>query len=231
MQTPTAEHSSEVLVGLGTYNAARLGADERTAELRGLVVTRTDDLRAKLRARQDAQHAAVAASALADAADEQLDRDIRALSDAAYNAAGRRRDVPAFARLFPGGVTRYTQARLADQVEAAESLLRHLANVADDPRVVEHRPRIEASLERLKTAMAGVVEAQKAVEIARSQEVLSRMAFVATYVSTYGAVVQALGSKAAAEPFFRRFRSSHAPTDVEADVPAPEAATVAPAVA
>ena len=48
---------------------------------------------------------------------------------------------------------------------------------------------------------------------------VAHSAFVATYVSTYGAVIEKLGARRLAEPFFRRFRAE--PDADEPEIPPP----------
>ena len=219
MQTPTTSQSTPLLIRLGVYTQGRLTADTRTRELAPLCKQRTDDIRAARRARESAQEGLIVTEAFADAADDGLDLTTRAFADAVYNAAGRDRGAMAWKRVFPGGVTPFTQPRLADQVEAAKGLLRHLGTLGTDPVVAEHKPRIEAGLADLTAALAPVKKAAADLEAARTAEYLARSAFVATYVSTYGAVIEKLGARRLAEPFFRRFRAE--PDADEPETPPP----------
>ena len=225
MQTPTLDRSSETLTRLGVYSTSRINADPRTRDLAALLKTRTDDIRQKKREREDAQDRLVDTEAVADAADEGLDLSIKYLADDVYNAAGRSRRSPRYRRIFPKGATPYTQPRLFDQDESTDELLRHLDKLADDPVVAEHRPEIEARHNTLKEALAQYKEAVADVQNAKSAEYLAKSAFIVTYVSTYGSVVEAVGSKGLAEPFFRRFRTRRPRSEAPA---APDATPAVP---
>lgn len=218
MQAPTTAQSSDVLVRLGTYLYARLAAGPATRALVATVQTRTDEVARTALARQEKARALVVAEAGADAAEEALELPVKTFGDALYNACGRDRRAPRFRAVAPDGFAVLTQPRRQDQVDAAERLLRRLESLPDEPLVPEHRPKVEAGVTALKEALAPVATAAAELERARTAEYLARAAFVATYVSTYGALVATLGSKAAAERYFLRFRAE-APT-VEPEPPA-----------
>lgn len=220
MQTPTPERSSDMLVRLGVYSTARLAASPQTSDLVPLLRARTDDLRQARRGREEAHDQLMDTEAVADAADAAMDLAIKVMADDAYNTGGRSYSSLQYRRIFPNGQAPYTQPRLFDQVETTGSLLGHMDNLADDPVVARHRPEIEARHSALTAALVPYGDAVKGLGAARSSEYLAKVAFCATYVSTYGAVVQALGAKPLAEPFFRRFRARSAP------VYAPEAPDV-----
>ena len=209
MQSPTQQQGSRLLIRLGVYTQSRVGIDPRTRPLLVLLTAKTDDLRIKLRAREDADEQVIITEAGADASDEGFDSAFMAFADAVKNAAGRNYNSPLYKKILPHGTVRYTQPRLFDQVTAGGDLFRHLdlPEVKQEPIVQEHRPKLEAKLDELKKSLNPYQQSVERVAVLRGAEYLSRAAFIRTYTATFGGVLAAVGTKQEAERFFRRFRA------------------------
>ena len=147
---------------------------------------------------------------------KQRTDDIRAALRARETAHEGLIVAEAFADAADDGLDLTTRA-FADAVYNACG--RDRGTLAPEPAIAEHKPRIEAGLADLTAALAPVKKAAADLEAARTAEYLARSAFVATYVSTYGAVIEKLGARRLAEPFFRRFRAE--PDADEPETPPP----------
>lgn len=208
MQTPDPTVSSAGLYKLGLYTSGRLALGDETAPLAAPLRAAGDDMRAKALAREAAENDDLQAQTLVDHREGAHDRTLKAFVDAAYNACNRNRKHPRFERLFPKGTAALTLPRGDAQLAFSETYLMHLDGIAAaEPLVAEFRGGIADTLEGLRTAVLHRRETTAAVVATRTAELIARQTFCATYVATYGALIELTGSKVTAENYFRRYRN------------------------
>ena len=84
-----------------------------------------------------------------------------------------------------------------------------MVRVKKRSRIEIHLPKIKAGLENLENALEPYRNTLNELQNIKTDEIIAKKEFIATYVSTYGAVVQVMGSKKQSESFFKRSRSKN----------------------
>jgi hypothetical protein len=216
VQLPKENQHYSVRVRYGVYVARRL----RRAKLSPLseaVASATSEVRAKGRARDDAEDAVQEALADRDAADISLDT---IASTARVTLAGRGlkavKESP-YVHIYPDGVAYYTAAPLAQQAnryrELAERLQKYLP--ADDV-CLEHVPAVLAGISDFQASMDALHEARRAKSMLATDLEATEDAWRHLLERTYGALIEQFGKGALVESFFPQVKRASS-RDKDAD--------------
>ena len=208
MRTPRQSKSSESIYKLGLYTIAKLQSNPKTRHLAVTLKEKADLMISLSQTKQRLEFTLMSQEGVCDYEDEQLDLDVRYFSDSLFNESDRDRQSARYLRMFSGGLASVIQHRLFSQLTEGRKLVQRMESVAEDEPLAEiHLPKIKAGLENLENALEPYRNTLNELQNIKTDEFIAKKEFIATYVSTYGAVVQVMGSKKQSESFFKKIRS------------------------
>jgi hypothetical protein len=222
MDLPGMANSHHIYVTLGVAHEAALLADPATAHLAESVRTATQQVREAGNRRQAASERSVAALALRNRADYELDRLVRRVDLDALRLSDRDRKRSPYRDLFPHGVTSVVTAPLQreiDQVRTIENRIREIPDLASQAEPLKTaREQLESTIAAYREAVRVEAEAAAALAVAKSDWLRQMRA-------SYGALLVLFGDRRRAESYFARTRDSGTEADEQEPAPGGSPAT------
>lgn len=191
MDMPGDSAGSDSLIELGVYTLAALGADRSGTELAAALASKQDGLRAAKRGRDASDEGAIAAGALAVAAEVDLEGVLRRIDSRALEAVNKKRGLEPYATLLPGNLTQAlapvgrAQAAEASRIAnlLAPSTGARLAGVTDE--LAGFAPELRARVAAFVTRIEGLEAAEVAAVAAYGAELTARRVWREQYRKTH----------------------------------------------
>jgi len=191
MDMPGDDAGSDVLIEYGVYTLAALGADRSATEIATPFEAKQSVLRAAQRGRRASGEAVIAAGALAEAAEIEVEAVVRRVETRALESVNKKRSQEPYATLFPGNLTgalapvgraqATVATRIADFLAPREGA--RLSGVSDE--VASFAPELREKLTAFGARLDGVDAAEAAAVAAFAAELTARRQWREHYRKTH----------------------------------------------
>jgi hypothetical protein len=232
MDMPGESAGSEVLIDLGVYSLAALGADRSAADIKTAFEGKQDALRAAKRGRDASDEAVIAAGALVIAAEVEVEGVVRKIDSRTLELVNKKRGLEPYATLLPGNLaqalapTGRAQAAEANRIAnlLAPATGARLAGITDE--IANLAPELRACIAVFVTRIEGLEAAETAAVAAYGAELTTRRVWREQYRKTH-ALLTALypSDRRKVESFFKPAKKTKKAATPNGGDPRPSAPT------
>lgn len=220
MRMPGMTASSRTLRKHSVYTIVRLRARPATAALAVALAKSQDTMTEATGIRERAEEETLAALAIRDEADANLDRIIVRISLSMLESVANRREDPAYRRLFPDGAHAVTSLPILAEIARVGILEERLAERPDEATAKEFLPSLSQHRMALEAAVDAYGSSLSAEAVARAREQEAQEEWRRVYRRIYGELVAMVPEdRSRVESFFRSPRGRRS-SNVEVSSPA-----------